>query len=903
MDDALLVRFLTAPAPQALDALARLIADDLAGTGASSDLAEGAGALLRWRVDASTDTGEVSLALHLPAGTAHARVGLEQARETISAGRSVPGLLLATAVTDLLGEPAEAPETAAFDQARQAALVGRARVAQAEGLARLVEPPMLARAREVLDRRRAVGILGNSGSGKSVLAEMIGTGYQQRGHAVAVLDLGDPDVTTLGSLAALVGQPAGELTPSLVVLEDIQGNPAVASDLLRVLRGRGNAENGLQLLAVGWLDARDIVERTLGATRMVICDGRETCHRIVESTGLPPQERAHLLEITGHNTLVASIAVALRAQTGAMPDQSQIAERAYDVLTRSVELSPSELDALWLVSSLAMFEIDVDLRYVDVRTRAAIQSVLRGRLLRQRGDYVTFGHRTYARLVVRHLRERRLVDAGDTEEPVRLAVRYLRTTGGNQIRSTLDRLDLVAPETRGAGGGVAFLAEAWNSARILGRHLAREVEADPTWADNVASAVFAGEALAALGWVEQWRATAQYVRTRWTLEESEDLPTHSPGRTAESVDFVEIDKRMREEDQQRGLPPSQPAETIDLDRFHRTWVLGLLLGFEATAPEPDERRIAALHRMAKRSQAPDGSFYPPRVPWVTARVCLGLAAFGDTVATSPVLRDAVNWLRSTPPYGPYDNGLWQSGTGTWNTALMTSAMVLFSIGASGVGTEDQAVTAGLGNLLDARAEWERPGQELDCAQAVEAALVLGETWSDLADELRYLIQWARDSRSWEEAGLLATEIQDESCKAPYVSRALVTVVWETVRDELPALLERRAGQAAGSTQPALSTVDRAVVDRAEAALGRLTEFIVVQMSDRELLLTRGQHNREVEATWELWRERAVRCEKITRSIQSMRDRGSDGELLALIAEVDEFGREIQGNLWRPIAAG
>jgi len=145
---------------------------------------------------------------------------------------------------------------------------------------------------------------------------------------------------------------------------------------------------------------------------------------------------------------------------------------------------------------------------------------------------------------------------------------------------------------------------------------------DPSWGDNVASAIFVAEAFADLGLLDKWMKVAAYVRSRWLIDNGTELPSYVGSPPAERDDFDAIAKRMNREDDARIRIYSQYVSTIDLDRFHRTWVLGLLLGFEASALQDEETRIARLRSIVREVQLPSGAFYPERVPWVTARVCL-----------------------------------------------------------------------------------------------------------------------------------------------------------------------------------------------------------------------------------------------------------------------------------------
>lgn len=896
------------------DIVALLTADAGAGITAASNLihhelgsVENGRPLLPWKLAGrgGADSDDTFLELSILGWPRVGAVSLSEFRSAYGRGQSLTGLLLMRTLEEILdGLQTEVPPAEALARSAEAMQNSQARVHDFDERV-LVEPPSISRIRTLLNRGNFAGLIGASASGKTVLADLLAKEYEGRGVGTVWLDLADPEATPLGCVVTVMRAPRPQpnrapatRAPALVICDDIQSNPAAGAALLRLMHAT-TPPGGRHVLALGWLDARDLIERTMGVGRVLICEGRDVCKRIASAPGIEEPSRRELLSLARSNALIAETALSMFYDSGRMPRPSEVASRMYEVLTGGKRLRETELRVLWLVACLALFEIDLNLTYADHVTRDTVRNLLHGRVLRQRGAYVSFGHRTFARFVVRHIRENRLVDAASSGTPVSLAVAYLRAAGDQQIQITLDRLDLLTLEAReGVNEGNAFLAEAWSSVRILARYIARQVEADASWGDNVASAVFSSEALAELGMLDEWRQVAAYVRGRWTLPDGTDLPEHTRGQTAESVDFVEIIKRMRVEDA-AGAGFTMSAEDVDADRFHRTWVLGLLMGFEGSALEPDERRITALRKMVARSQQPDGSFYPSRVPWVTARICIGLCHMGETPATSNVLRQAVRWLLTESPRGPYVDGMWRGGTGEWNTMVNTTALVLLALATAGV-EQDERVSRSVASIVAVRDDWTAPGQEVDCAQALEASLLLGESWSSSSEIINHLIHWAGDSRAWDTAGLLASETQDESSKVPYVARALITLIWEAARAELPILLEGISGEE-GHGVNAREEVNLASERRAataQTALSDLSDFIIGQIRDREALLSRGNAVKEVAANWELWRSRATECERLIAALQASRTISSESEVGALLAEIDEFGRAIQGKGWK-----
>jgi hypothetical protein len=302
--------------------------------------------------------------------------------------------------------------------------------------------------------------------------------------------------------------------------------------------------------------------------------------------------------------------------------------------------------------------------------------------------------------------------------------------------------------------------------------------------------------------------------------------------------------------------------------------------------------------MAAESQLPNGSFYPTRVPWVTDRVCLGLAAFGDTVATSPVLRQASEWLRRRAPDGPFRFGSWRSGTGTWNTDMQTTAMTLLALGRMGVEPSDSGVRNALAYLKDGRDDWFRPGKEIDCAQAIEGALVLGGTWRDFATELRSLLAWAQDSSAWAAARTLASVAQDESVKVPEVAGALISIIWETVKAELPLLFQRVVDDfGSGAKQQQLSADQYDALGR---QLRHIGDAIAQSIRERNTL---GSKGRLPEVVAERLRELTIheeQYEALIAEVAAAREHPGSSSVSDLVARINTLGAAVLGAAWSGI---
>jgi hypothetical protein len=504
------------------------------------------------------------------------------------------------------------------------------------------------------------------------------------GWSGSFTDIGNPACGLDLLILQLMTTPTAGARRHLFIVDNIQGNPGLARACLEMVsRIASGMTDTSACLALTWPSGLSIVRQSFSNVRVVQCDGDEVLNTLTQSIarGTGTDVVDGIRKLSGGDALIARLAVDQYEADGSLPGATELADAAFREITDGESLSDGAMALLYEIAVLGQFEVDVAASYAARNDPQALAELIALGAVRPYGSFVTIGHRTLAALVAAYAG----AYVGNVVGPVQIVVDYLKAAGEAQLVATLERLDLVklSRSTRDQHGS-AFLANAWQSARVLTRYVSYQTRADPTWGNNIASAIFAAEPLARFD-VSAWELIAEFVRARWTLTLGNPLPAPVGDSTTERIDFDEIAKRMADEDER---DPSRacamPATAVDLDRTHRTWVLGLLLGFEATAPTRQPGRVAELVACASAAQDVDGWFYPPRIPWVTARVLLGLAAAGESVHTSTTVRAACDWLRTPSPSGPSRLGVWDSGTGTWNTSAVTSAMCLLALVKCGV---------------------------------------------------------------------------------------------------------------------------------------------------------------------------------------------------------------------------
>jgi hypothetical protein len=435
-------------------------------------------------------------------------------------------------------------------------------------------------------------------------------------------------------------------------------------------------------------------------------------------------------------------------------------------------------------------------------------------------------------------------------------------------------------------------------------------------------------ALARLGREKSWLRVAEHVREHWRYGPDAELPEPVAESPADSADFAGITSMMAEEDELlRGAPhlAGQPAAEIDDEVFYRTWALALLLCFESTAPAShrDNDRIATLVGMAER-KLHDGYYYPRRVPWLTARMVLGLCLAGQRYHTHDAIRQACRWLQRPLRDGGAFERWWRSGTGSWNSDEATTATCLSALLRAGVPLDDEltrdVMASAFAWLDDRESAWTAVGREIDLAQVLEAVLLRSD---GPRIDPRHVEDLLGRMLSALNGRVSLPRGPQDNVRVPLVTAQLGMLVWTTVWRECASLFEDMVETTSGGT-PAEPTgsgdgasggdsangsgngrvtlaqrpnrVDGTVIlSRHELGAWRnAAEQLRVKISDqienRAAVFRQLPGAKETAERLRHYRQHRERCEQLTRELERTVP-------LDVLSSLDELGREVCGLAW------
>jgi hypothetical protein len=755
---------------------------------------------------------------------------------------------------------------------------------------------------------RDVILMGDYGAGKTATGTVHARRCIEDGYGVVWLDLTD---SADGPQSVLVAMLTSQRHDRYLVLADsVQANPAAFEEVqtcVRTLR----SEFGLkvQILATAWPRLVEGWREPFKNFRKVTAQNDAMIRGLLTDSAVPVDARNEIIQLADGDVHLAVDAIDFHERHGRVPTWSDLQGFAADVA------DDASRKALYWFASLGFFGLDASANMAMGRLpeRTLERLVERGLISYCDGRYAIPSH-ARARLGLREALAR--WDAvARWGPPERLVWEHLQRGGRRLIKATLGRLDLVGvsgDQSAPFSESTRYLARAWEMFEQLGRALARQCREDATWGDNVGAAIFAAKAVSVMDHDQAWQKVASFIRDRWKYDVPGKLPTPVGAASAESDDFDQILERMRQEDKETpnaSHVKANPAITIDKDQFHKTWMLGALLGFEGTAIHSDPRRMAALLTTVEENIHPAGYFYPRRVPWVTARVVLGLCLAGRSYRSSDVVRRACDWLRRSVDDGGAFNNRWHSGTGTWNTPEATTAMCLTALLRAGAPTTE--TTIGLAWLKIREEHWTQANREVDLALVLEA-IQLGDDYQTVYPKVLGLLAWAQDQLA-SPTPPMPESVPEVGLRAPFVAAQLASFVWATVIREYKALFQALINKPAGvpadattahmppprrSTEETDTAVDDGLVEPRpslsawQRAAQQLEGRLLGHVQSRENIVENTSHGGapEVHALMEHYRGLLQRCRALADQIKERTDP-------AVLIELNRMGTKVCGRAW------
>lgn len=649
-------------------------------------------------------------------------------------------------------------------------------------------------------------VYGNSSSGKTVAVaqaiEQIVTAGQ---YSFSWVDLTDVNIEIEHFVYTLF--KAEKKKKHIVIIDNVQSHPSKIIWIKKALQFVESVypHTTFQIVYICWrsaLKSISIFYEASGCTG-VECTGDDVIIELIRNNGLEKYEQ-EIIKNSAGDVLIAQSTIEFIHSTLAFPTESQLAQKLFFTATRNQALSNNSLLVLYHIVALGEFEIHVKKEYLDHISEEGVAELMAAGILRTyRAEsntiYISIGHRSLAHKLVTYLR----TYLTGLNNPIDLAVQYLSLCGEQQILSTLERLDLEL-ETNDS-----VLSKLWQAFCNMKYSVIKQIGADSTWGNNMASMIFAVEALNNMVPTNEislaLNHTAEEIRKRWGPADNNDGivfigKQYGIDETVEIIDFIENIKRtMKVDESKYCYTNSMKSDSIDYQLFHDNWLLGLLLGFEGSLKSNGKNKDAYI-ACAEKLQLPNGAFYPERVSWVTARMIMGLCQCGLQYS-NPVVRKACNWLVQQirprnemiwPEGINLQCGGWHSGTGVWNSDEQITLMCICALFLAQYPIRrNSMITSIIHEFWRCRENLEEhfktKGAVLDIVWIIDVMLLDHRNPIELQDEIKDLTDYVLGK--WSSSVLSSAEKETESSDVSFMAKELLQIVWSLLYQNIGQLLK------------------------------------------------------------------------------------------------------------------
>lgn len=324
----------------------------------------------------------------------------------------------------------------------------------------------------------------------------------------------------------------------------------------------------------------------------------------------------------------------------------------------------------------------------------------------------------------------------------------------------------------------------WNALHCFEQEISIQTEKDPAWGDTPSSMFFVLKVASLLGVMDDYTNVLEAFCQKFDVVAS-DVVELKFDQITTTHDFEKIKQKMIEEDKKCQNIPFETGDAFETSVAHKNWCLGLIVGLKDELIKNGHQELyAAAVKDLFKSQTSSGYWYPRRIPWVTARIVIGLTQAGYTVADHHI-KKAIDYFWDMLA----DKSYWEAHTGGWNSIYETSALCLEAIYKSGFKMDKNGkIDRVIKYLMENQTDWMVTGKEVDGSATACCLAKIGRVDQRLLQYINSLCEGCIYEIVQENAHLdLETQ---QSCKITQIAWYTTDFCWHIFGVNLPVLLEQ-----------------------------------------------------------------------------------------------------------------
>lgn len=428
-----------------------------------------------------------------------------------------------------------------------------------------------------------------------------------------------------------------------------------------------------------------------------------------------------------------------------------------------------QLRLIHILAVLGIYEFETPLLFIKHFGTLSLKTVITAKII---GNSIFLAHRTISNFIARYIEKECSVIVYERKEIIKRYINYIDNRKKWKVL-----IHLIGENNE---SDILSVSPIWKLMYEFQSNLKRQTSIDPSWGNTPSSMYFVISTAKMLGVVDEYRDVIEALCSNFSLNGEQVVVKYESLKT--TFDFIKIKDRMIEEDKEIISINYESGEDIDLMLIHRNWLYGLMIGLKNVLIDFGYKElIEQIEIELIKNQEVEGGWYPKRVPWVTARILIGLTEAGYTIKDD-VVKKGVEYLVSV-----IDGEKWEAHTGGWNNVFETSSLCLEALIKCGVDCEKGIVNKVVSYLQGNEQMWMQENNEIDGATTACALLKILGIQTSL---LNYINELAK--RNIHNIVDMTGELDYDnmqSCKITQIAYYVIELCWYILEKDIPNLLD------------------------------------------------------------------------------------------------------------------
>lgn len=474
-----------------------------------------------------------------------------------------------------------------------------------------------------------------------------------------------------------------------------------------------------------------------------------------------------LLEICEDNLALISAALRLERKKTRIGNNNNNAAELFRCFVQTTD--EEQLKLIHILAVLGTYEFETPLLFIKYFGTLRLKDVITAKVI---GNSIFLAHRTISNFIARYIENECLITVYERKEIIKRYINYI-----DNRKKWKALIHLIGENNQ---SDVLSVSPLWNLMYEFQSNLKRQTSIDPSWENTPSSMYFVISTANMLGVVDEYRDVIEALCANFTLNEKQVIVKYDDLQT--TFDFIKIKERMIEEDEENASKDYESGKSINLETIHKNWLYGLMIGLKNVLIDFGHKDlIDRIEIELIESQEPEGYWYPKRVPWVTARILIGLTEAGYTIKDN-FIKKGVEYLISS-----IKDEKWEAHTGGWNNVFETSSLCLEALIKCGVDCENGLVNDVVNYLLRNSQMWMLENNEIDGTTTACSLLKIIGIQDSL---LTYINELAK--RNIHNIVDMTRELDYDnvqSCKITQIAYYVIELCWYILEKDIPNLLD------------------------------------------------------------------------------------------------------------------